>query len=103
MRIVKYLSLLVFISVFSVTNSFAAVDQTFVERILKENREFVDFIDLSVTNFAPDKKNDLFTIYQKHFNAEVAFLQGDYKRAFDNVYDSQKDMVALYEFILTEY
>jgi len=103
MRIIKYLSSLAVILVFSVTNSIAAVDQTFVERILKENREFVDFIDLSVTNFAPDKKNELFTIYQKHFNAEVAFLQGDYKRAFDNVYDSQKDMVALYEFVLTEY
>jgi hypothetical protein len=103
MRILKYLSSLAVILVFTVTNSFAAVDQTLVERILKENREFVDFIDLSVTNFAPDKKNELFTIYQKHFNAEVAFLQGDYKRAFDNVYDSQKDMVVLYEFILTEY
>ncbi len=103
MRILKYLSSLAVILVFAVTNSFAAVDQTLVERILKENREFVDFIDLSVTNFAPDKKNDLFTIYQKHFNAEVAFLQGDYKRSFDNVYDSQKDMVSLYEFILTEY
>ncbi len=103
MRIIKYLSTAAVILIFSVINSFSAVDQTFVERILKENREFVDFIDLSVTNFAPDKKNELFTIYQKHFNAEVAFLQGDYKRAFDNVYDSQKDMVSLYEFVLTEY
>lgn len=103
MRIRRYLSLLAVILICSVTSSFAAVDQTFVERILKENREFVDFIDICVTNFTPDKKNDLFTIYQKHFNAEVAFLQGDYKRAFDNVYDSQKDMVVLYEFMLTEY
>lgn len=103
MRIRRYLSLLAVILICSVTSSFAAVDQTFVERILKENREFVDFIDICVTNFTPDRKNDLFTIYQKHFNAEVAFLQGDYKRAFDNVYDSQKDMVALYEFMLTEY
>lgn len=84
-------------------NLSAAIDQTYVERILKENREFVDFIDICVTNFAPDKKDDLFKIYQKHFNGEVAFLQGDYKRAFDNVYDSQKDMMALYEYILTEY
>ena len=103
MRIRKYLSSLAVILIFGVTNSFAAVDQTFVERILKENREFVDFIDICVTNFTPDKKNELFTIYQKHFNAEVAFLQGDYKRSFDNVYDSQKDMVALYEYMLTEY
>ena len=103
MRIRTFFSLLVFLFCFSVINSFAAVDQTFVERILKENREFVDFIDTCVTNFAPDKKNDLFNIYQKHFNAEVAFLQGEYQRAFNNIYDSQKDMVTLYEFILTEY
>jgi len=103
MRIKTYFSSLLVIIIFGITNSFAAVDQTFVERILKENREFVDFIDLSVTNFAPNKKNELFTIYQKHFNAEVAFLQGDYQRAFDNVYDSQKDMVGLYEYLLTEF
>lgn len=103
MRIRIFLSLLVFLFSFIFTDTFAAVDQTFVERILKENRDFVDFIDTCVTNFAPDKKNDLFTIYQKHFNAEVAFLQGEYQRAFNNVYDSQKDMVTLYEFILTEY
>lgn len=103
MRIKTYLSLLAIIMVFGVKSSFAGIDQTYVERILAENREFVDFIDICVTNFAPDKKNDLFNIYQKHFNGEVAYLQGDYKRAFDNIYDSQKDMVVLYEFMLTEY
>jgi len=103
MRIIKYLTLSAVILIFGVTGSFAAVDQTFVERIVKENRLFIDFVDLCVTDFAPDKKNDLFLIYQKHFNAEIAFLQGDYKRAFDNIYDSQKDMVGLYEKLLTEY
>jgi len=103
MRIITYLSSLAIILVFGVTVSYAGVDQSYVERILQENREFVDFIDTSVTNFAPDKKNDLFKIYQKHFNGEVAYLQGDYKRAFDNVYASQQDMVVLYEFMLTEY
>lgn len=83
-------------------NLSAAIDQTYVERILKENREFIDFLDICVTNFAPDKKDDLFNIYQKHFNGEVAYLQGEYKRAFDYVYDSQNDMVVLYEYVLTE-
>jgi len=87
----------------AVSHLSAAIDQTYVERILRENREFVDFIDECVTNFAPDKRDDLFNIYQKHFNGEVAFLQGEYKRAFDYVYDSQKDMVLLYEHMLTEY
>ncbi len=85
------------------TTSYSAIDQTYVERILKENRDFIDFIDYGVTNFSPDSKNALFTIYQKHFNAEVAFLQGEYKRSFDNVYDSQKDMVTLYEKLLVDF
>lgn len=81
--------------------SFGAIDQTYVERILKENRSYIEFINLSVSNFAPDKKDELFSVYQKHFNGEVAFLQGDYKRAFDNVYASQKEMELLYEYMLT--
>jgi len=85
------------------TTSYSAIDQTYVERILKENRDFIEFIDYGVTNFSPESKNDLFTIYQKHFNAEVAFLQGEYKRSFDNVYDSQKDMVTLFEKLLVDF
>ncbi len=93
------LSILVFSAIMDLS---AAIDQTYVERILKENREFVDYIDICVTNFAQDKKDLLFTIYQNHFNAEVLFLQGEYKKAFDNVYKSQEDMVKLYEYILFE-
>lgn len=81
--------------------AFAAIDQTYVERIIKDNRGYLEFLNICVSNFAQDKKNELFTIYQKHFNGEVAFLQGEYKRAFDNIYDSQKDMELLYEYMLT--
>lgn len=94
---------LLFVIMSGLSVTYSAIDQTFVERSLKENRDFIDFIDVGVTNFSPESKNELFNIYQKHFNAEVAFLQGDYKRAFDNVYDSQKDMVTLYEKMLTTY
>ncbi len=87
--------------IFNAASSFAAIDQTYVERILKDNRRYIEFINVCVSNFAPDKKDELFAVYQKHFNGEVAFLQGDYKRAFDNVYSSQKDMELLYEYILT--
>jgi hypothetical protein len=96
-----FLTLIIF-AFSSYINLSAAIDQTSVERILKENRKFIDFLDVCVTNFASEKKDELFNIYQKHFNAEVAFLQGEYKRAHDYVYDSQKDMVALYEYVLTE-
>ena len=102
MKIKTVTAAVIILLITAFSTSFSAIDQTYVERILKENRDFIDFIDLGVTNFSQDKKNDLFNIYQKHFNAEVAFLQGDYKRAFDSVYDSQKDMVILYEHLLTE-
>jgi len=103
MKIGKYLLPLVAILIFGLTDSFAKYDQANIERMIKENMRFIDFLDTCVTNFAMDKKNDLFTIYQKHFNGEIAYLQGQYKRAFDEIYSSQKDMVALYELILTEF
>lgn len=102
MKIKTGLFTLLILACSALINLSAAIDQTYVERILKENREFIDFLDICVTNFAPEKKDELFNIYQKHFNGEVAYLQGEYKRAFDYVYDSQNDMVSLYEFILTE-
>jgi hypothetical protein len=103
MKIRKYLLPLAAILIFGYTDSFAGIDQAYVERLIKQNREFIDFIDVCITNFNMDKKDDLLTIYQKHFNGEVAYLQANYKRAFDEIYSSQKDMAALYELFLTEY
>ncbi len=103
MKLKKGIIYLLLAFIFTASALFAAIDQTYVERILKDNRSYVEFINICVSNFAPEKKDELFTIYQKHFNGEVAFLQGDYKRAFDNVYDSQKDMELLYEYMLTSH
>ena len=103
MKLKKGIIYLLLAFIFTASALFSAIDQTYVERILKDNRSYVEFINICVSNFAPEKKDELFTIYQKHFNGEVAFLQGDYKRAFDNVYDSQKDMELLYEYILTSH
>ncbi len=103
MKIKIGLSAVILMFFLNITGAFAAIDQTYAERIIKENRGFIEFINECTSNFAGDKKEELLQIYQKHFNAEVAFLQGEYKRAFDNVYDSQKDMVALYEYMLTSH
>ena len=78
-------------------------DQTTTERILKENKDFVEFINVSVTNFAEGKKEDFRKIYEKHFNADIAYLQSDYKRAFKRVYSSQGDMEKLYRDMVKEY
>jgi len=103
MKIKKYLLPIAAILIFGLTNSFAKFDQGYTERIIKQNREFIDFIDTCVTNFNMDRKKDLLTIYQKHLNAEIAYLQANYKRAYDEIYSSQKDMVELYEYILNEH
>ena len=78
-------------------------DQLTTERILKENRYFVNFINVSVTNFADEKRDIFKNAYEKHFNGEVAYLQSDYKRAFKRVYASQGTMVKLYEDIVRDH
>jgi hypothetical protein len=82
---------------------FSFSDQTTTERILKENKDFVEFINISVTNFAEGKKDDFRKIYEQHFNADIAYLQSDYKRAFKRVYSSQGDMEKLYRDMVKEY
>ncbi|OHD63849.1 MAG: hypothetical protein A2176_12075 [Spirochaetes bacterium RBG_13_51_14] len=82
---------------------FSYSDQTTTERILKENKRFVEFINICVTNFAGDRKDDFKKIYEKHFNADVAYLQSDYKRAYKRVYSSQGDMEKLYRDMVKNY
>ncbi|HOO71145.1 MAG TPA: hypothetical protein PK926_05220 [Spirochaetota bacterium] len=89
--------------VYCPSGAFAFSDQTTTERILKENRYFVNFINISVTNFADDKKEELKNAYEKHFNGEIAYLQSDYRRAFKRIYASQGDMVKLYEDVLRDH
>ncbi|MBN2159702.1 MAG: hypothetical protein JW807_09925 [Spirochaetes bacterium] len=78
------------------TGAYAYSDQTTTERILKENKSFVEFLNICVTNFAESRKEDLKNAYEKHFNADVAFLQSDYRRAYKRVYASQGEMENLY-------
>ena len=60
--------------------SFSFTDQTTSERIIKENKQFIEFINICLSNFARDKKDDFLKSYEKHFNGEVAFLQSDYQQ-----------------------
>ncbi|MGL4368477.1 MAG: hypothetical protein ACRCUT_02215, partial [Spirochaetota bacterium] len=74
---------------------------TSVERQLKENREFIEFMNVCITNFGEKQKNVFFDIYEMHFNADVSFLQADYRRAFRDIYQSQKKQIDLFSEILT--
>jgi hypothetical protein len=81
-------------------------DQTTTERMLKENRDFIEFMDVCVSNFGKDRirqyREKFFEIYQFHFNAQVFFLQSDYKNAFTNVRLSQGKHTQLYAEILKD-
>ncbi len=87
------------IVLFSVTPAFPFSDQTTTERILGENREFIEFMNICVTNFGKgriENMNDKFTkVYQYHFNGQVGYLQSDYKNAFHHVRESQRHHVDL--------
>jgi hypothetical protein len=82
--------------IFASSSVFPFSDQTTTERILKENKRFVEFINVCVTNFGDDKKEDFRKAYEKHFNADVAYLQSDYRRSFKRVYASQGEMEKIY-------
>ncbi|HOT45624.1 MAG TPA: hypothetical protein PLM53_14355 [Spirochaetota bacterium] len=89
--------------IFASTSVFPFSDQTTTERILKENKRFVEFVNVCVTNFADDKKEDLRKAYEKHFNADVAYLQSDYRRSFKRVYASQGEMERIYRELVKNY
>lgn len=71
-------------------------DQTTTERILNENKGFIDFMDVCITNFGEERKERFKEVYRHHFNAEVAFLQSDYKAAYKRLYLSQSSHSGLY-------
>lgn len=83
--------------------AFSFSDQTTTERIINENKEYIEFMNICITNFGEKQNADFFNIYQLHFNAEVSYLQSDYKRAFKNVYKSQGFHDKLFDIVLTDY
>lgn len=81
-------------------------DQTTTERILRENKGFINFIDICVTNFGKEKitdfENKFKTIYQAHFNAQVAYLQSEYKNSYYNIRRSQKQQIDMTSGVLKQ-
>jgi len=80
-----------------------AADQTSVERMLKENKEYLEFLDTCVTNLGEKEGDPFFDVCEMQFNADVSFLQSDYSRAFKYIYGSQKKQVPLYVDVLSRY
>jgi hypothetical protein len=98
--------LLFLVLITGITDLFAFTDQTTTEHKIKENKMFIEFLDVAMSNFAvedQEKQDKFYEAYQTHFNAEVSYLQSDYRRAFKNIYQSQDINVNLYNDVLNEY
>lgn len=71
--------------------------QTLVERILNENRYFLEFINTSVSNFGTQNNiKQLKDANQKHFNANLWYLQSEYSKAYKEIRGSQEILRDLY-------
>lgn len=97
----RFFILFVFFTCSVWVNSFA--DQLTADRAIQENKEFIEFMDVPISNFGEKYKETFKDIYQIHFNAEVAYLQSDYNRAFRNVYESQKKQADCYSQVVRDY
>ncbi|MBN1500534.1 MAG: hypothetical protein JW982_10275 [Spirochaetes bacterium] len=82
---------------------FSFSDQTTTERKINENKEYISFMNVCISNFGSSDIETFFKVYEAHFNAEVAFLQSEYARSFKNVYQSQTIHDDLYNKVLVDY
>ncbi|HEY1406186.1 MAG TPA: hypothetical protein VF857_06215, partial [Spirochaetota bacterium] len=78
-------------------------DQTSVERMLKENKNYLEFLDTCITNLGDKEVDPFFEVCEMQFNADISFLQSDYSRAFKYIYASQGKQIPIYVDVLSKY
>ena len=83
-------------------NLFAIGDYESSERMLRENQSFLEFIDISITNFGIQDENAFRKAFEMHFNADLSYVQGDYLQTYRKVYNSQRELASICHDILKE-
>lgn len=79
----------------------AAPDQGFVEKILRENRYFIEFANVSVSNFgSAENEKALKDANQHNFNANLYYLESNYVDAFKSIRLSQEILLDLFYDVL---
>lgn len=79
----------------------AAPDQGFVEKILRENRYFIEYANVSVSNFgSAENEKALKDANQHNFNANLYYLESNYVDAFKEVRLSQEILLDLFYDVL---
>lgn len=77
--------------------SAAAPDQGFVEKILRENRYFIEYANVCVSNFgSAENEKSLKEANQHFFNANLYYLESNYVDAFKEIRLSQEGLLYLY-------
>jgi len=104
MLITKKLKIFIIVSLtlFLGLHSYAIVpDQTMIERALKDNRYFLDFINVAVSNFGTRKQEKLFgSANRTNFNAHRFFLRSNFSKAYKEIRASHETLRDLYNDIL---
>ncbi|MCS6985141.1 MAG: hypothetical protein NZM25_08485 [Leptospiraceae bacterium] len=93
-----FLTLIAAILYFALDTSWAvSPDQTNVGYALRDNRYFIEFINVGVSNFGTEKNVKQFKeAVQHNFNANLWYLQSDYVRAYQEIRRSQELLRDLY-------
>ena len=90
-------------ALFFISPVYSFTDQTTTERKLEENKSFIDFLNVCITNFADSKIPEFKEAYELHFNAYIAYLQANFRKAYKKVYSSQEKLDNLYSFMINDY
>jgi len=98
-------SLFVFLCLLLNSSSIHSVmaDRAFMDKALPENRAFIDFINICVSNFGTTEHYDsLEKAYLFDYQANLEFLKGEYTLSHRQLLASQKVLRDLYHNILTK-
>lgn len=88
----KNFILSVSIVLLSASVAFAFADRSNTERVIKENKAFIEFMDTCITNLGRQHTDAYGKLYGLHFNADLDYLQGDYGKAYKKIYASEREM-----------
>ncbi len=88
---------MIYLHFFSIYALMSFADQISSDRFLQENKYFINYINIAITNFGTKKEIELFNKAAMHdFWAQVAYLQSNYKRTYTEIRKSQETQVDLY-------
>jgi len=79
-------------------------DSALLEKSIPENRMFIDFINIPLTNYATQQYLDMFKEAYKHdFNAHLMHLQGKLTATHKEILESQKILKVIYHDLLRDH